>query len=83
MGPGDLLTEGPDVERGLEEVFHRGQVRGNAGVDQVPANPVEHLLGRCQTASRLQNEQAIRSGCEHMQLPVGADVVDSGIGPGV
>ena len=52
--------------------------RGEIGVD-----PVEHLLGGGQGAGGLEQEHAVAAGAQHVQLAVGADVVDAGVGPGV
>ena len=52
-------------------------------VVEVALDPVEHLLGGGQVAGRLDEERAVLGRLEHEQLPVGADVVDAGVGAGV
>ena len=77
----DLPAESPDVERGLEEVVDAGQALALAR--QVAVDAVEHLLRRGQVAGRLEHEDAVGRGAQHVQLAVGADVVDAGVGAGV
>ena len=78
----DLAAQPTDVERGLEEVVDRGQALARR-LAEVAVDAVEHLLGRRQVAGRLEHEDPVGRGPEHVQLAVGADVVDAGVGAGV
>ena len=83
MSGDDLLAESTDVQRCLEEVLHRGEALTVPRLVHVLCDPVEHLLGGGEVAGRLQHEGAVRPGVDHMELAVGADVVEPGVGSGV
>ena len=78
----DLPVQPTDVERRLEEVVARRQVL-TVGVEEVPCDPVQHLLGRGEVAGRLQDEDAVLGRPEDVQLAIGADVVHPGVRPRV
>jgi hypothetical protein len=44
---------------------------------------VEYLVGGGQVAGRLEHEESVVVGTEHVQFAIAADVVDPGIGAGV
>ena len=79
----DLAAEPPDVDRRLVQVRHGRQALVVAGRGEVGVDAVEHLVGGGQRACRLQHEQPVVAGPQHVQLAVGADVVDAGVGAGV
>ena len=80
---GDLAAEPAEVERGLVEVADGRQALVVAGRGEVGVDAVEHLLGGGEAAGRLEHEHAVGRRAEHVQLAVGADVVDAGVGAGV
>ena len=79
----DLLVQPADVEGGLEEVLDGRQALARAGGRQVAVDPRQHLMGGGQAAGRLQHEGPVVAGVQHVQLAVGPDVVDAGVGAGV
>ncbi len=79
----DFLAQPTEVQGGLEQMGDRGQALLLAGMRQVLGDPVEHLLRRGQVARGLHHERAVGPGVDHVQLAVGADVVEAGIGAGV
>ena len=79
----DLLVEPAEVQRGLEEVLHRRQALAGAGVGEVAVDARQHLVGGGQAAGRLQHEDAVVAGVQHVELAVRPDVVDAGVGAGV
>ena len=76
----DLLAELADVQRSLVQVVHGGQALVVARPSEVALDAIEHLVRRRQVAGRLQHEQAVGRRPQHVQLAVGADVVDAGVG---
>ena len=79
----DLPRHLPDVQRGFEQVLHRRQVLVLARARQVALDAVEHLLGRRQAARRLEHEHPVGRRGDDVQLAIGPDVVDPGVGAGV
>ena len=80
----DLLAESTDVERGLVEVVDGGEALVVAGRVEVavrsgraPRAWWPRLPADCSTNTRSA------AGAQHVQLAVGADVVDPGVGAGV
>ncbi len=76
----DFATKPPDVDRGLVEVLDVGQALVVARHCQIGVDAVEDLVCGCKRACGLQDEQPVVAGAQHMQLAIGADVVDTGIG---
>jgi hypothetical protein len=78
----------PHIGRRLEEVVAVAKItipssRLIRGSIEIAADPADHLLGGGQIAGRQQHEQPIRRRLEHIELAVGGDVVDPGIGAGI
>ena len=79
---GHLAAQTPQVQGRFEEVVDLGQALAGVGV-QVSPDPVEHLLGGGEAPGGLDDEDLLGSGLDEVEFPVGADVVDAGVGPGV
>jgi hypothetical protein len=64
-------------------VADRRQALVVLGAFQIPADPVEDLLGGGQVAGGLDDEYPVGARADHVLLPVGPHIVDTGVGPGV
>ena len=83
MALGHLPVEPTEVQGRLEQLADGGQALVLPGRLEVLLDAVEHLLGGGEAAGGLDDEDPVRGRLEHVQLAVGADVVDAGVGAGV